>query len=371
MAHGALRRALQQLTSRLLILLFPPFILSCGEPVEPVSDSCNPTSSGTWVHLGLEGQWITSLAETPWGIFAGTGHRGVYRCNPANGRWEPLGLDHAKVSAMLMVPGPTPRLLVGMRNRAEERTAAAVFATEDGGRTWLPWDGGLADRNDNRQWAVSLAIDPGDPDNLYLGQEASILRSSDGGRTWRYTLGAPDHNGGGMDAIVVSPARDGRIWAAGTGATFAGFVMFSDDWGETWGGVNVTPRVENSVFALAVDPRDPRRLWAGVGGGVMRSEDYGRTWNYALLNGGAEGSIMMSILVAGEHLYAVGGLLRPIPDLGNDLALYRSADRGTTWEQITAPPGIPGSDVAILDSSGRLLIGTTTVPGGGLWRYKP
>lgn len=174
--------------------------------------------SGCWTHLGLEGHWVTALADTPWGLFAGTGDAGVFRFDSNAGSWQALGLDHAVAWSMLFVPGPTPRLLVGMRNRAEERTPAAVFATEDRGRTWLPWDGGLAEQHDNREWAYSLAMDPGDAARLYMGQSASILRSTDGGRSWQYVSGDADMTANGVNAIVISPARDGRVWAGVEGA---------------------------------------------------------------------------------------------------------------------------------------------------------
>jgi photosystem II stability/assembly factor-like uncharacterized protein len=347
-------------------------LLSCSDPAGPADfGACNPPQRNAWTHLGLEGQWVTALAETPWGLFVGTGTGGVFRCDPASGRWQALGLDHAVARSMLFVPGPTPRLLVGMRPRAEEQTAAAVFATEDAGRTWLPWDGGLAQRHDHRQWAFSLAMDPGDPQRLYMGQSISILRSTDGGRSWRYVFGSADYFGRGLNALVVSPRRDGRIWAGGEGALFNGLILLSQDWGGTWEPIIITPRFDNAVFALAVDESNPARLWAGVHGGVMRSEDYGRTWQYVLRIGGTNGGLIKSLLTRGEHLYAVGGTFRPIPDPLGDLALWRSADGGTTWNALPVQADAGGSDVAVLDSAGRLLIGTSSQPRGGVWRFQP
>lgn len=53
----------------------------------------------------LEGGWVTALAETPRGLYVGTGDNRVYRCSPESGKWEALGLDHAAVGAMLFVRG--------------------------------------------------------------------------------------------------------------------------------------------------------------------------------------------------------------------------------------------------------------------------
>jgi hypothetical protein len=357
-------------TPRYGVVLLTAVAFGCGskDPVEPVSlGSCNPPATGSWTYLGLEGEWVTALAETPWGLFAGTGRNGVFQCSPETGEWEALGLDHAIVGAMLFVPGPTPRLLVGMRPRAEEQTAAAVFASENRGRTWLPWDGGLAARHDNRQWAYSLALDPGNPNRIYMGQSFPLLRSNDAGQTWQYVFGSADEFGGGINAVVVSPDQSGRIYAAGTTGFFSAAILRSEDWGDTWETVFPFPQQDNFVKALAVDGRDVTRVWAGVGGGLIRSDDAGRTWVAALTVAG----IITSILTEGDRLYAVGGTFRPPPDSGSDLIIHRSEDRGASWSALTVPPGVSGSDVAVLDSKGHLVIATVPEPQGGVWRFQP
>lgn len=349
-------------------VLLATIVLGCSDSAAPVDlEICNPPTTGAWTYLGLEGQWVTALAETPWGLYVGTGDNGVFRCSPETNTWEPLGLDHAQVSTILFVPGATPRILVGVRPYSDEQTAAAVFATEDGGRTWLTWDGGLASRHDNRQWAYSLAMDPHNAERLYMGQSFPLLRSQDGGRTWQYVFGGPDMFGLGIKALVVSPDQSGRVYAAGTTAFFSAAILRSENWGATWETAFPFPQGENSVFALAVDEREPIRVWAGVGGGVIRSDDAGRTWQSAFSIPG----LITSILTEGARLYAVGGMLREEPDPLTDLVIYRSDDGGASWSALTVPSNLGGSDVAVLDSRGHLLIGTVPNPMGGVWRFDP
>ncbi|MCX6611342.1 MAG: hypothetical protein NTW74_10885 [Acidobacteria bacterium] len=58
-----------------------------------------------------------------------------------------------------------------------------LFRSTDGGATWVRWDGtgdtGLPDLP-----AHSVAIDPANSDNLYVGTDAGIFASFDGGKTW-------------------------------------------------------------------------------------------------------------------------------------------------------------------------------------------
>jgi len=56
-------------------------LLGCADPVRPLS--------GELTYLGLEGQSITALTQTPWGLFAGTRSSGIYRYQPDSGsQWK-------------------------------------------------------------------------------------------------------------------------------------------------------------------------------------------------------------------------------------------------------------------------------------------
>jgi photosystem II stability/assembly factor-like uncharacterized protein len=121
-------------------------------------------------------------------------------------------------------------------------TGVGTYRSEDGGRTWrgLPSRGGLFGYPD------FLFLDPQDPDTLYVaGAEKSpkewpgdgtansaVLKSSDGGRTWReLRAGLPARITGGIEAM-------GRhTWQRGTMLIFAtanGEIYASDDDGESW-----------------------------------------------------------------------------------------------------------------------------------------
>jgi hypothetical protein len=318
--------------------------------------------------LGLDGQWIHSLASTEWGLFAGTREQGVFRWRSGES-WEPLGLDHAIVSSILYVPASPTRLLVGVSPYSDEQTEAAIFASVDRGRTWIGWDDGLAARKENRGWAFSLALDPGDPNRLFMGQSASIMRSRNAGLTWEYVFGDDDVAGGGIRSIVVSPRQDGRVWAGGQGAIFSPVIARSDDFGDSWQFLNPSPSGDNVVTALLLDPRQGDGVWAGMGGGVMYSSDAGTSWQWVLrLQGGLVGDLTL----LDDSLYAVAiENIRPSPDgTGelSDLGLYRSSDWGATWEKLPTPPGISGGFRIVGHRSGGLLIGTTA---NGVWHFEP
>jgi photosystem II stability/assembly factor-like uncharacterized protein len=313
---------------------------------------------------------VTAVAETPWGLFAGTHDDGVFWLDPATSRWRPLGLDHAIVSSVVFVPSDPPRLLVGVIPYSDEQTPAALFSSADRGLTWQAADGGLAARNGNRAWAWSILADASNPDRLLMGTSYPILRSDDGGRTWLYVWLGEGSAGGGVNMIAQSPAAPGRVWAGGETALLTGFVLRSEDFGTTWSWSDPTPRYDNIVWAVLPDPGTPQRVFIGVIGGVMRSQDGGASWASSLAR--LPGQVHALVEDQGIIYALANENLRPPPSgtgaADTDLGLYRTTDAGATWDTLPVPTGVRGAWAGSVDGRGRLLIGTG---GSGVWRVTP
>lgn len=322
-------------------------------------------SAEEWEPFGLQDQSILSLAETPWGLFAGTSSTGVHRRTP-EAPWEALGVTESAVATLLFVDEPIPRLLAGVRWNGNERTDAALFASSDGGGSWVPWDDGLAVENDGSFWAFSLAEDPSAPGRLYMGSSAPILRSDDGGENWRFVYSTADASGPGIHSIVVKD-NGASIWAGGGSALGVGRVIHSADSGNTWEVLFPTGFSEFPVRSVLVDPVDPNRIWLGMwgrvdGAPVIWTEDGGATWVPSLT-----APVVISVLVVGPggSLYAVGGRREPSGD-GAPAGLYvyrRDAD--DQWTQLDTPRDAGWGASAIITSDGHLVVGTV---GTGVWR---
>jgi photosystem II stability/assembly factor-like uncharacterized protein len=343
-----------------IILLISQVWMACG--------IFGPEDGAEWTSLGLDGRSVTALVQTDWGLFAGSQFAGVFRFDEDNVTWRALGLQHAVISTLLFVPGTPARLLVGVEPyEFGQTTEAAVYASTDAGETWVPADGGLAASHDGNFWAVSLALDVGPPERMYIGKSLSVLRSDDGGQSWTYVLFDETSTGQGVHSILISPRHDGMMWASLQTPLGVSWIHRSPDWGDSWQGSLPFPRLEAAFYSLMVDPEVPTTLWAGMDGGVIRSDDEGETWAVSL----SEDASVTDLLSANGDMLAVANHIEFPDSLGpvtEQLRLYRRSKGTQTWASIQVAPEIGGSLSATLDAQGRLVVGTR---GTGVWRWVP
>ena len=162
-----------------------------------------------------------------------------------------------RVAAVAVDPGDPRHLLAG---------GGGVWESRDGGQTWTP-------RADDQPTAAvgALAFAPGDPAVAYAGTgqgEAlaalgvGLLRSGDGGATWR-ALVARELLGAGVHDLLVDPGDAGRLLAATTTGLWA-----SADGGRSW-----APRLAGRCWSVAAGAGG--ELLAGGEFGLHRSEDGG------------------------------------------------------------------------------------------------
>jgi photosystem II stability/assembly factor-like uncharacterized protein len=132
--------------------------------------------------------------------------------------------------------------------------------------------------------AQCLAVDPADPDTVFVGlREGGVRRSVDGGRTW-LDCELPER---AVFSLAVS-AADGAVYAG----TEPSRLFRSGDKGESWGELEALlelpsrprwsfpPRPWTShVRWIAPSPHDAELLLVGIElGGLMRSTDRGQSW---------------------------------------------------------------------------------------------
>ena len=224
---------------------------------------------------------------------------------------------------------------------------------------------------------------PSQPNVFYVGAvNGGVWKTDDAGRTWQPIFdGQPTQS---IGAIAVAPSDPNLIYvASGEGLhrpdlSVGDGIYRSADGGRTWEHLGLTDGQQ--IPALAVDPRNARRLFAAVLGhpyganserGIYRSLDAGVTWQRVLYKDPDTGGSAVAIDPSHpEVVYAALWQSRLGPWEDNDEfqgaagGLYKSADGGTTWRRLTAglPPNLAQINIAIAPSAPNRLyatVGTT------------
>ncbi len=140
--------------------------------------------------------------------------------------------------------------------------------------------------------------------------------------------------GGNLCALAVAPSEPATVYAAGI--TFGdGSTLFrSADNGVTWESTGTL--VQRSTCFFSVDSGDPRRLYLLDFGSLRRSVDGGVTW--------APSDAGLPYLYPGSRV-AVDPHDPSFLLIASDGAVYRSRDRGDSWQQIWQVAGQPIVDV--------------------------
>lgn len=208
---------------------------------------------------------------------------------------------------------------------------------------WIPLNDDLGRDDAQLTGVVSLAVDPSDPERLYLacgqylpswGRLGAILRSNDRGATWQRT----------ELTVRLGGNADGR----------------------------------STGERLVVDPHDGRVLWLGTNqDGLWRSADRGVTWTRMA----GLSATQLTLVELDQRGSGATPTTVWVGAVGAGSPLYRSTDNGATW---TAIPGLPTGFVPhhaafdYRDAAGVRLyvaggdgLGPNGVNTGSVWKLDP
>ncbi len=198
---------------------------------------------------------------------------------------------------------------------------------------------------------------PSQPNVFYIGvNNGGVWKTTDSGRIWVPIF--DDQPSGSIGAIGIAPSDPNVIYVgSGEGlqrpdlATGDG-IYKSTDAGKTWQHLGL--RDGQQIPMIAVDPRDPNRLYVAVLGhpygpnaerGIFRSTDGGKSFEKVLYRDENTGGIDVIIDPANpDTVYAALWAARQGPWENADFrgptsGVFKSTDGGTTWKQLTA--GLP------------------------------
>ncbi len=231
---------------------------------------------------------------------------------------------------------------------------------------------------------------PGQPNVFYIGAvNGGVWKTNDYGRTWTPIF--DDQPTGSIGAIAIAPS-DPNIIYVGSGEglqrpdlSVGDGIYKSTDAGKTW--THLGLRNGQQIPQIAVDPRDPSRLFVAVLGhpygpneerGIFRSIDGGQTFEKVLYKDENTGGNDVELDPSNPDIvYAAMWEAREGPWengawSGTGGGIFKSTDGGKTWSQLTKglpQEGVVQANLAIAPSnSKRIYAAIATSRGTAIYR---
>ena len=221
-------------------------------------------------------------------VWVGTqGERGIYKSTDCGESWTKMdhGVEEQEnitFRSFTVQPGNSDivyagaEISTGIQGIEFDKARGKIYKTEDGGRNWHSiWSGGSLVR--------FIIVDPRNTDVLYAStgifdREAyndtgvGVLKSEDGGKTWRQINNGIDNLFVGF--LEMHPRNPDILFAAAGMNSYRGSpggIYRTSDRGEHWEKV-LTSRVMNVV---TFSPSNPDIIYAGNAQSFYRSDDGG------------------------------------------------------------------------------------------------
>ena len=294
----------------------------------------------TWAHVnnGLENLFVGSLfmhPENPDILIAGTHNNqypqgaGVYITMDGGQNWEQtlsnIGIESVEFS-------------ISNTNVVYAGGDHAVFRSEDGGLTWQ--------QVSKSEWGppgvrvgfpIDFQVDPRNPNRIFVNAYGGgNFLSDDGGFSWEDA--SKGYTGAQARAVAVDPKQPGRVYAAARSGIFV-----SNNGGIDWIGLNFYPAKVMEWNTVAISPANSKLILAANNWNntILVSENGGQSWkitNAQIDEGIKSGWSTISfapsnpeVVYAGTAgFYSAGSFDPRMPGRG----IYKSVDSGEHWKPI-------------------------------------
>ena len=189
------------------------------------------------------------------------------------------------------------------------------WLTRDGGKNWKPMIAGIIDDSD----IMSLRLDATNPDRVYMSACSGIYRSENQGGGWTKLQGIP-YAARRTQVIVQDPANPKTFYAGTTAGLWV-----TRDGGESWVLTTSKEWVVNSLVVLTGKNGAPERVVLGTEGRGVQVSDDARV-DFREANRGFTHAIVKQ-LIAGSQ--TAGHLLMVLDRSATEI--LESRDDAKTW----------------------------------------
>jgi photosystem II stability/assembly factor-like uncharacterized protein len=185
----------------------------------------------------------------------------IYRSDDGGESWKTSGLDGHAVRALAESASEPDELVAG--------AADGVFCTRNAGKTWerISPEGNAELRN-----LDSVAIDPKDPDAIYVGTYHLPWATYDGGAHWS-SVHAGMIDDSDVMSIVVDRTNPKRVYASACSG-----IYLSEDRASQWRKIQGIPYSARRTQEIVQDPDAPAIVYAATTEGLWKTSNSGAAW---------------------------------------------------------------------------------------------
>jgi photosystem II stability/assembly factor-like uncharacterized protein len=243
-------------------------------------------------------------------MFLGT-HFGLFRSFDGGRSWKMVSLPTRQPHLDILAISPDPKHATTIYVSTHQ---AGVLKSTDGGTTWKESSSGLSGLDIH-----GLTIDTVDVLKLHAavrGKGEEICRSTDGGEKWIRLHDGPSGQVRTLASVKMQTRKEETYLYAGTTKG----LQRRADYSRSWQPVSGLP-ANRAVNGFAVDQGTPGLMYVAMQEGLFLSTDAGLTWKSV-----GQGLVNLTAVVVNPkrptEVYALSG----------DGFVFKSVDRGTTWE---------------------------------------
>lgn len=235
------------------------------------------------------------------------------------GQWAVLGPEGGDVRSLAYDPQNPDHILLGSG-------AGTLFSSSDGGRSWSRF-ALLGSGND--YVPDHIAVDAKNPDTIYVAawsvenqQAGDLFRSRTGGKSWE---ALPGMHGKPVRALAIADYDSNTLVVGALDGVFR-----SNDGGDSWKQISPVGHADiHNIESVALDPKNPSVVYAGTSHLLFKTADKGTTWN-RIHKGMVEDSDVFSIIVNSENPSVVFA--------SSSSGIYKSENAGTSFSKIQGIP---------------------------------
>ena len=215
----------------------------------------------TWIlkSNGFSASTVNDIAVHNIGeIYVASDFSGVLRSLDSGVSWEQKGNGLESPEGVLL-----PIVTIGVDNYGDIYAignSSSFFKSKDKGDTWITL------KRDDSNFLLSKDIAINERNHLFVGTEFGIIRSLDGGNTWKQIHYPGIKNNGAIDFKF-----NGDIYLI----DYSSDIYRSSDNGDTW--QRIYDSSSNAGF-LTIDLSSVGFIFANTGDGFVRSFDNGNNW---------------------------------------------------------------------------------------------